>query len=74
MIWVENELFQNQDVKLDFTRWKECTFKNCNIIIKHGEFDLVGCHFDTCKLSLQGNAITILQVCKMFFPQIPLIE
>ncbi len=74
MIWVEAEVFTNQDIKLDFTRWKECTFKNCNIIVKYGEFDLVGCNFDKCKLTLDGNAVSILKVCKMFFPQIPVIE
>jgi len=74
MIWVESELYENQDIKLDFTRWKECTFKGCNIIVKHGEFDLVNCHFENCKLTLDGNAIAIIKVCKLFFPQIPLIE
>lgn len=74
MLWVESELFENQDIKLDFTRWKNCTFKNCNIIIKHGEYDLVNCGFDSCKLMLEGNAISILKVCKLFFPQIPLID
>ncbi len=66
MLWIEEELFENQDVKLDFSRWKKCTFKNCNIIVKYGEFDLVGCHFDNCKLTLEGNAIAIMEVCKLF--------
>lgn len=71
MLWVEGELFQNQDVKLDFTRWKNCTFKNCNIIVKYGEFDLVGCHFDKCKLTLEGNAITVMEVSKLFSQRTP---
>jgi hypothetical protein len=74
MIWVDAEVFENQDIKLDFTRWKNCTFRNCRILIKYGEFDLVDCHFDTCRLVLEGNAIAIIKVCKLFFPQIPLIE
>lgn len=74
MIWVESELFENQDVKLDFTRWRNCTFKKCVIIIAHGEFDLVGCNFDDCRLSVVGNAATVIQVAKMFFPEIPVIE
>ena len=73
MIWVEAEVFVNQDVKLDFTRWKNCTFKNCNIIVKYGEFDPVECNFENCRLSLEGNASTVLKVCKLFFPQIPVI-
>jgi hypothetical protein len=74
MIWVEAEVFENQDIKLDFTRWKSCTFKHCNIIVKYGEFDLVDCHFDDCRLSLDGNAVTILKICKLFFPEIPIIS
>lgn len=66
MEWVDGELLENQDVKLDFTRWRNCTFKNCNIIVKYGEFDLVGCHFDKCRLSLGENASVIAQVVMMF--------
>jgi hypothetical protein len=66
MLWVDGELLENQDVKLDFTRWKNCTFRNCNIIVKYGEFDLVGCHFDKCRLTLDGNAIAVMEVCKLF--------
>ena len=74
MIWVEGVTFRNQNVKLDFTRWKKCTFSKCNIIVKHGEFDVIDCDFDNCKLTLDGNAITILKICKLFFPEIPIIE
>ena len=74
VIWVDGEVFENQDVKLDFTRWKNCTFRNCNIIVKHGEFDLVGCNFDKCRLTLNGNAVAILTIAKLFYPQIPLIN
>lgn len=71
VIWVDGEVFENQDVKLDFTRWKNCTFRNCNIIVKHGEFDLVGCNFDKCRLTLDGNAVVIMKVCGLFAQQSP---
>jgi hypothetical protein len=74
MIWVEGETFENQDIKLDFTRWKNCTFRGCTIIVKDGEFDLVDCRFENCRLSLIGNAVAIIKVCKLFFPEIPTIE
>lgn len=74
MIWVEGETFENQDIKIDFTRWKNCTFRECTIVVKYGDFDLVDCHFDKCKLSLIGNAIAIIKICKLFFPEIPVIE
>jgi hypothetical protein len=74
MIWVEGETFENQDIKLDFTRWRKCIFKGCNILVKSGEFDLVDCSFENCKLTLLGNAIAIIKVCKIFFPEIPVIE
>jgi len=74
MIWVDSKVFQNEDVKIDFTRWKNCTFRNCNIIVKYGEYDLVDCKFDGCRLTLEGNAIAIIKVCKLFYPEIPVIE
>jgi hypothetical protein len=66
MQWVDGEVFENQDVKLDFSQWKNCTFKKCNIIVKYGEFDLVGCNFDKCRLTLDGNAVTIAKMIEMF--------
>ncbi len=71
MIWVEGQTFKGQDVKLDFTRWRHCDFVECNIIVEFGVFDLVECDFARCKLTLTGNAVNILTVCKLFFPQIP---
>jgi hypothetical protein len=76
-IKVENEAFEGQDIFLDGHTWKQCTFTNCNIIMERGEFDLVGCSFNGCRLSARGGAMTILKVAKLFFPQqmqVPLID
>lgn len=74
MIWIENQEFENQDIKLDFSRWRKCTFKKCNILVKHGEFDVVDCKFHDCKLTMYGNAVAVMQIAKLFYPNIPLIE
>jgi hypothetical protein len=73
MMWVENQTFRGEDIKLDFTRWRKCDFMESNIIVKYGEYDLVDCDFTRCKLTLAGNAISIMRICKLFFPQIPII-
>jgi hypothetical protein len=70
-MWIDGELFENQDIKLDFSRWNNCTFRNCTIIVKYGEFDLVGCHFDKYRLRLDGNAIAIAEMIRMFSQKMP---
>ena len=71
---IRNQTFNNEDVYLDGHSWFNCKFDKCNIIIERGEFDLVQCSFDSCKLTAKGNAIAILKVAKLFYPQIPLIN
>jgi len=71
---VENQTFKNKDIFLDGHSWKKCGFINCNIIIEKGDYDVIDYDFIKSRLSARGNAVAILKVCKMFFPQIPLIE
>ena len=66
--------FKNQNVNLDGHNWTRCKFMSCNIIIEYGDYSVIGCHFNDCKLSAKGNAIGILKIAKLFFPSIPLIE
>jgi hypothetical protein len=66
MLWVDSKVFTNEDIMLDFNRWRNCTFRNCNIIVKYGEFDLVSCNFDKCRLTLNGNAVAVMKVCELF--------
>jgi len=73
-IKVEHEKFLREDIYLDGHSWFRCTFKNCNIIIERGEYSVIQCDFNGCKLTAKGNAIAILKIAKMFFPQIPLID
>ena len=74
MLWVENEIFENESVKLDFNRWRGCTFNNCEIVVEHGVFDLVGCTFNGCKFTATGHAIAILKIFKVAYPTIPVGE
>lgn len=71
MIWVEGQTIENQEIKLDFTRWKKCVFNKCNIIVKYGEFDIVDCGFNDCKITFDGNALVIMKFAKLFVPQLP---
>ena len=71
---VRNQTFKNEDIYLDGHSWFKCKFHNCNIIIERGEFDVVQCEFQDCKLTAKGNAISMLKIVKLFFPQIPLIN
>lgn len=71
---VRNQTFKDEDVYLDGHNWFNCKFYNCNIIIERGEFDVVQCTFDGCKLVAKGNAVSILKIARLFFPQIPLIN
>lgn len=72
MLWTEDKTFLNEVVKLDFTRWKNCTFIGCTLILKYGETDLLGCKFDKCTLILAGPAIPIMKISSVFYPTIPI--
>ena len=52
MIWVEGQEFTNQEIKLDFTILEKWRFRNCTIMVQHGEYDLVNCQFYDCRLNL----------------------
>ncbi len=71
---IEHNEFNDQDIRLDGKSWFSCLFYNCNIIMEIGDFEIVDCEFNGCKLTAKGNAIAILKVAKLFFPGIPLIE
>jgi hypothetical protein len=73
MLWIQGETFENQDIKLDFSQWKKCTFRECNLIVKYGEFDLVECSFQSCRITFVDNAKNILRICKLFYPETPTI-
>lgn len=73
-IKVEHKTFKNEDMYMDGHSWFRCKFINCNIIIERGDFDVIFCNFDKCKLTAKGNAVAILKMAKLFYPQIPLIE
>ncbi len=74
MIWIEDKTYLNEEVKLDFTRWKKCAFLKCKIIIKYGEFDLVDCKFNDCKFIVDGVAGTIIKFFRDAYPTIPVGE
>jgi len=68
------QVFENQDIYLDFTAWEECHFMGCNIIVNYGIFHLERCQFKGCRLTLSGHAENVAKLMYIFFPdKIPLI-
>jgi len=71
---VEENVFVGQSIRLDYSKWINCVFKDCEIIAKIGDFDLIGCEFHGCKLTLKGEAQTVARLMYLFYPdKIPLI-
>ncbi len=69
----EEKVFIGQRVRLDYSRWANCIFKECEIVIWTGMFELNGCEFTDCKLTLKGEAQNIARLMYVFFPdKIPL--
>lgn len=53
--------FEDQDIVLDFHEFKECKFKNCNMIFHgYGPVGLVGCEFLNCRWTFSGPASATL--------------
>ena len=71
---IESQTFKDEDIYLDGHSWFGCKFINCRIIIERGEFDVMQCSFDSCKLVAKGNAVSIVKTLKLFYPGIPLID
>ncbi len=68
----QNKTFQKEIVELDDHSFKNCTFKECMIIIRKGETELKNCEFASCHLILKDNALTIGKIIKMFTRESPL--
>lgn len=71
---VRDQTYKNEDIYLDLHSWFDCKFHSCNIIIERGDFDVVNCTFENCRLTAKGNAVAILKLIKIFFPELPLME
>jgi len=70
----KDKVFIGEHIRLDYSSWENCVFKECEIITLTGDFYLHGCEFTGCKLTLEGNAQTIAKLMYLFFPdKIPLI-
>lgn len=71
---VEEKVFVGQSVRLDYSRWVNCVFEDCEIIVRTGDFEVTGCEFRNCKLVFRGEAQTIARLMYVFYPdKIPLI-
>ena len=71
---VEEKVFVGQRVRLDYSRWVNCVFKECEIEAWTGIFELDGCEFVGCKLILKREAQNVARLMYCFFPdKIPLI-
>ena len=71
---VRNQSYADQDVYFDRHSWSNCNFSDCNIIIETGEFDVMQCSFKNCRITAKGNALAILKIVKLFFPETPLLN
>lgn len=59
---IEGYEFENEDVVIDFTVFKQCGFKNCNLIYYgHGPVNLENNVFDGCHWSFAGPAENTMQ-------------
>lgn len=71
---VEEKVFVGQRVRLDYSRWVNCVFRECEIEAWTGIFELNGCDFTNCKLILKGEAQNVARLMYIFYPdKIPLI-
>lgn len=71
---VEEKAFIDQRIRLDYSRWVNCVFKGCEIVAITGDFELIGCDFQNCKLILEGEAQNVARLMYIFYPdKIPLI-
>ena len=57
-----DQKFIGTRVKLDNTRFENCTFKNCDIIYDGGPAETSSCYFENVRWIFQGAAGTVVQV------------
>ena len=69
---VKGKLFRDQEVLLDGKTWVGCTFYNCRIVLRGGEFDAISCNYDICQLVVRRGAACVISIAKVFYPQIPI--
>ncbi len=69
---VKNKVYEDATINIDGYHFEGCTFKRCVIETNRGEFNLVSCGFEGCRLSLGGNALSIAILLKMFFGDRPI--
>ena len=58
---IQNMSFEDQDIVLDFHEFKDCKFKNCNMVFYgHGRVGMISCNFLDCRWTLSGPASATL--------------
>lgn len=58
---IEGELFTDKTVVLDYTSYRDCTFRDCIIVFHgHGPIGLVDCEFDNCDWMFNDAAANTL--------------
>lgn len=64
----QKESFKNITVQFDNKQFIDCEFINCKIVIADGNFEVKGCKFQTCAISLTpgSNAEKIVNLVDGF--------
>lgn len=62
------KILENQKIILDGSSWRFCEFRNCEIVVETGCFDLINCSIKNCRLTLGGNAANVVSIIELFYP------
>lgn len=71
-IKVNKRKFKNETVEMDFCEFTKCSFKNCVLQIKYGNFKLYDCIIDSCSLSMEYPALMVAIFLKAYFKDKPI--
>jgi len=69
---VSDKTFENETIHLDFHKYERCTFRNCTLHLKYGNYRLFDCELDHCELSLEVPALGVAVLLKGYFKDKPI--
>lgn len=65
---VEGQFFEDEEIFIDYTIWRNNSFKDCTFILSIGEFVFMKNEVINCKISVRGRARGITQFIDWVYP------
>ena len=62
---VDNRVYKNDLIDLDGYTFRNCAFIGCLLKTSKGNFQIISCHFDSCRVYFSGNSLKAVKLSSL---------